>query len=322
MRGAIQKGVSEMAVVEPKTFLAGAALVWRHRRLLLLVYIANFALAFVGTRGPVERSAEILNHSLAADRLVHRFNLAAYYELRLHPNMPFSASRPMLLYSGILFALFMLFATGGVLTAYCEDRRLTAASFFQACGDYFWRFLRLMICFAIALIPVGILMSLAGAVYHRVDRQSISPFPAVHVVEVAAAIIVLLMMCLRLWFDMAQVIAIAEGEKTMRRALKNSAILLRQNFGSLFWLYLRISVLGWIGFWFGVRIWMEHLRPEATATSFLVSQAIIIFWLAIRLWQRASEVRWYRERAAALAVPEPVAPPSPSAPETSELQPA
>jgi hypothetical protein len=316
-----EEEVSAMEGAKPKTFFAGAAIVWRHQRLLWLVYAANLLLAFVGTRGAVARTGEILNHSLVAERLVHEFDLGAYGELALHPSLPFSASRPIMLYSSILFALFMLFATGGVLAAYYEDRRVTAGNFFQACGEHFWRFLRLMIGFAIALIPVGILIRLAGFLYRRVDRQSISPFPAVHIVEVAAVIIVLLMMCLRLWFDMAQVIAVAEGETKMRRALKSSARLLRHNFGSLFWLYLRISLLGWVGFWLGLRVWMEHLRPEAIGRAFLVSQAMIVFWLATRLWQRASEALWYRERLPELMVPAPLVPPSPVEQAPSELLP-
>ena len=310
-----------MAGAGPKTFLAGAAIVWRHQRILWLVYFINLLLATVGTRGAVARTGAILNHSLAAERLVHGFSLGAYMELWLHPSLPFSSSRPMMLYAVILFAVFMLFATGGILTSFFEDRRLTAGNFFQACGDYFWRFLRQMMWFAVALIPVGILAALAGALGRRVNQQSISPFPAVHTVEVAAVIIVVLMMCLRLWFDMAQVIAVAEGETKMRRALKSSARLLRHNFGSLFWLYLRISLLGWIGFWLGLHMWMEHLRPEAIRGAFLVSQAMIVFWLATRLWQRASEALWYRERLPEPMVPAPLVPPSPVAEAPSELQP-
>jgi hypothetical protein len=310
-----------MAGTKPKTFLAGAALVWRHQRVLWLAYIANLILAFVGTRAAAERSGEILNHSLAADRLIHGFSLGAYYELKLHPSLPFSASRSMMFCSAMLFTLSMLFATGGVLTAYYQDRRMTTGEFFQACGDHFGRFLRLMVWFAIGLIPVGILMAVTSFAYRRINHQSISPFPAVHLFEAAATVILLLLMCLRLWFDMAQVIAVAEGETNMRRALKSSALLLRDNLGSLFWLYLRITLLGWIGFALGLQIWMEHLRPEATRAAFLVSQVTIILWLAIRLWQRASEALWYREHSSALSVAVTLPAPSPTTLPESELQP-
>jgi hypothetical protein len=177
-----------------------------------------------------------------------------------------------------------------------------------------------MIYFVIGLIPIGILARLAGALYHKVNQQSISPFPAVHALEVAVTIIALLMMCLRLWFDMAQLISLAEGERNMRRALKRAARLLRHNFGSLFWLYLRISMLGWIGFALCMHLWIVHIPPAGIRASFVVSQATIVFWLAIRLWQRASEARWYRERSTALDVAEPIVKPSPSAPIPSEPQ--
>jgi hypothetical protein len=321
MRRIGRKEVNAMSDVRPKTFLAGAAIVWRHQRVLWLVYFVNLLLATFGTRGVVARSGEILNQSLAAERLVHGFSLGTYMELALHPSLPFTASRPMMLYSAMLFALFMLFATGGVLTAYYEDSRQTAGHFFQACGEHFWRFLRLLIWFTLALIPVGVLLRLTGVLYRRVDRQSISPFPALHIVEVAAVIILVLMISLRLWFDMAQVIAVAEGQRNMRHALKRSAILLRHNFGSLFWLYLRISLLGWVGLWLGLHLWMEHLRPEAIGRAYFVSQAIIIFWLATRLWQRASETIWYRERLPELMVPAPLVPPSPVEQVPSELEP-
>jgi hypothetical protein len=300
-----------MAVGKPKAFLAGAALVWSHQRVLWFVYIANFALAFVGNRGAVERTADILNHSLEADRLVNGFNIGTYMELKHNPNLPFSASRPMMLYSAILFAVFMLFATGGVLAAYYEDRRFTTGAFFQACGEHFWRFLRLMIYFAIVLIPVGFLTHLAGALYRKVNRESISPFPAIHVLEASVVVILVLAMCLRLWFDMAQVIAVADGEKNMRRALRSSAVLLRRNFGSLFWLSLRISLFGWIGFGLGLYFWMEHLSPESIRAALFLSQAMIVFWLATRLWQRASEALWYRQHLDAVYVTEPLPVPSP-----------
>ncbi len=287
---------------------------WRRQRVLWLLYFVNLILGFVGTRGIVTRTGEILNHSLEAGRLVHGFDLGAYTDLMLHPGLPFSGSRPMLVYSAILFTLFMLFATGGLLSAYYQDRRMNTGDFFRACGEHFWPFLRLMISFAIAMSPVGILTRLSGVAYNRVEERSISPLSAVHVLEAAAVVIILLSMCVRLWFDMAQVIAVAEGETRMRRALKFSAILLWHNFGSLFWLFARVSLVGWIGFYLGMRVWMTHLGPESLGGSFVVSQAVIVFWLATRLWQRASETLWYRQSTATLSVPEPVMPPLQVAP--------
>jgi hypothetical protein len=109
----------------------------------------------------------------------------------------------------------------------------------------------------------------------------------------------LLLIVVRLWFDMAQVISVAEDETRMHRALRRAASLLWHNFGTLFWLYLRISVLAWIFCGLGLHVWMYHLRPQSTTAAFLLAQTIVLFWIGTRLWQRASEVLWYRKFQAA-----------------------
>jgi hypothetical protein len=88
----------------------------------------------------------------------------------------------------------------------------------------------------------------------------------------------------------------------MHKALRRAAVLLRRDFFSLYWLYLRISLIAWIVFAAGLHIWMTHLRPESILAPFLLSQFLIIFWQACRLWQRASECIWYREHQRAIAV--------------------
>lgn len=308
-----------MVNVKPRTFFSGAALVWSRQRILWLIYIVDFLLVYFATRGTNERVGAILNHSLASGQLLHGFNLGSFGSLAMHPDAPLGGLHPAYLHSAILFTIFMLFATGGILATYYSGQRLSAGPFFEACGHHFWRFFRLTLYLLIALIPVGLLIWLANYFYGRIDKESISPMPAVHLFEGAAVVILLLLICIRVWFDMAQVIAVAEDERRMRKALRRAASLMRHNFGSLFWLYFRVSLLAWIVFAFGIHIWMKHLRPESTGAALFLSQFLIVFWLAARLWQRASESIWYREHQRAIAAsvpayePPPIAPPETSA---------
>ena len=304
-----------MANATPRTFFSGASLVWSRQRVLWMVYAVNFVLAYVATRGTNERIAGILDHSLAADQLVHGFNLGAFGSLAMNPEFPFGGSISASLLGAILFTVFMIFATGGILATYYSGQRLRAGAFFEACGHHFWRFVRLTICLLIVLIPVFILGGIAHHVYDRINKQSISPMPAVHFVESAAVLLLLLLICIRVWFDMAQVIAVAEDERRMHKALRRAASLLGRNFFSLYWLYLRVSLIAWIVFAVGLHIWMTHLRPESILAPFLLSQFLIIFWQACRLWQRASECIWYREHQRAMAVLAPTYDPAPVIPQ-------
>ncbi|HVA17729.1 MAG TPA: hypothetical protein VMV59_08465, partial [Candidatus Dormibacteraeota bacterium] len=100
------------------------------------------------------------------------------------------------------------------------------------------------------------------------------------------------------------------------------------NFGRLFWLYFSISMVACIGFGFGLWLWMYVLPPTAITGAFFLSQAMILWWLATRLWQRSSETLWYQRNFVPAAPPAsytpatypvvaPQTPPSPLPPPSS-----
>ncbi|MGA7188658.1 MAG: hypothetical protein WBY66_09185 [Candidatus Acidiferrales bacterium] len=161
------------------------------------------------------------------------------------------------------------------------------------------------------LIPIGAISAGVGALYDKIDADSISPFPAVYFFVAAAIVILLLLAIVRLWFDMAEIIAVADDEKKMHRALRRAARVLWHNFFSLLWLYVSIAIIGIVLFFFGLRLWMTFLSPQSNILAFLLSQLMILVWIGTRLWQRASEALWYREYAQT-SVQEPVWTPSPT----------
>ena len=304
-----------MAIARPKTFASGAALVWRRQRVVWWIFVVCLFLALVGVRGPVSRVGAVLNHSLAATpRLVQSFDISAIVELTELPSHPLEFGNHATMASPLIFTIFMLFVTGGILATYYRDERLTAGMFFEAGGYHFWRFVRLFIYFLIVMIPIAILAAIAGKIYNHIDERAISPLASVHFFEAAAVVILFLLMCARLWFDMAQVIAVTNDEYRMHRAIRLAARLVWRNFGSLFWLYLRISVVAWVGFGVALYVWMALLPPAAIWAAILLSQLMILYWIGTRLWQRASEVQWYREFQASVSSRAPVYAPEPLVP--------
>ena len=300
-----------MAATNRGTFFAGAGLVWKWQRLLWWLFAVCLIFGFYSTQEMTERAASVLNHSMAAERLVNRFDIGTFSALLQIPESPLEIQGHTIAHFSLLFVVFMLFATGGILAAYVLGEKPTTTAFFEACGHHFWRFFRLLIYFAIVLLPIAGLAAFTNSMYSRINDRSISPYPADHFVEAAAVVILLLLIIVRLWFDMAQVIAVAEDEKKMHRALRRAFGLLRRNFFSLFWLYLRVSIVAWVLFAFGLYVWTHVLPPQSSIAAFLISQLMIVIWIATRLWQRASEAIWYRDYQAN-QVPEPAWSPTPA----------
>jgi len=312
-----------MAGENSGAFWGGAGLVWHRQRLVWWIFVVNFVLAFFSIHGVVPRTGAILDHSLAAHRLVTGFDIGALGELLVRPGVsPLSVSPTAMAYS-LVFFVFMLFVTGGVLEVYRRDIRLTTSDFFEACGAFFWRFVRLVIWLLLCLIPIGILHRILRTIANHIGDNAVSAMASVWCSIVVGIIILVLLLILRLWFDMAEIYCVAQNERRVRRALRMAWRVTFGNFGGLFGLFLGIVIVACIGFGFGLWLWMYVLPPTAIWAAIFLGQAMTLWWIGTRLWQRSAETIWYqRHLAHAAAIPAaphypvvtPQPPPSPMPP--------
>ncbi len=301
-------------------FIAGLGMVWRRQSVLWWIFLINLVLAGMGAVTFVRQVGPVLDQSLQGLAFVHSLNPFVYSDLmtEAHGTSAASAASACLM---LVFFVFVLFVEGGLLETYRLDRGLSKGEFFEASGRFFWRFVRLLVLLLIALIPVGIVYKLTMGATHLLDERSPNPLPGVWSQFVGLLVMLFLLQAARLWFDMAQVRAVAEDERAIRRALGRALKIAFGDFGSLYWLYLRISVAAWLAMALLGWIWIRFVRPEWIGASFLVTQLMLLSWLATRLWQRASETIWYQRRMPAVVKeseqPAPVLAPEAEAPDFS-----
>ena len=276
---------------------AGAALVWRRQRVLWWVYAVNLALGLLGTAGARTQLDRLLKYSLAGESLTKGFDLGMFSELVNVPSANLMRSMGSSVLFALLFPLFMLFVTGGILSVYREDRRVTTGEFFAASGAFFWRFVRLML---FSLIPFGIL----GAAYSGIGRlaeylgdRTVGAETWFYVMLAGCAVVILLVLFVRLWFDIAQVRAVVQNEPRMWPNLWKALGITWRQARTLFRVYLTISGAAGVTLAVGLLIWAK-LPPTVTPITFLLLQFIVFIQLAARLWQRASAVTWYQRHAA------------------------
>jgi len=272
-------------------------LVWRRQSVLWWIFAVNFLLAFMAARPFAAEISPVLDHSLQAQTLVHGFDPIIVSSLFMEAKGT-SAAGTASLYFVVIFFVFMLFVEGGVLEVYWLDRSLTKGEFFEASGRFFWRFVRLLALLMIVLIPVGIVYRLVSRASDALRERIANPMPGVWVQFIGLILVLFLMEAVRLWFDMAQVRAVAEDEPAMRRALRWGLKITWGNFGSLYWIYLRISIVAWLVMALLIVVWVKLVRPEWVGDSFVITQLMTLSWLGTRLWQRASETLWYQQHPA------------------------
>ncbi len=285
--------------------------VWRYQRVLWYIFLINLAVGHFSAGPIVHKLDGVTDHSLHAQRLVNMFDYGAFSALSSDPEVKlFEAGGSSVSWS-IAFFVIVLFLTGGILEAYRSGRKLTTREFFEACGSYFWRWVRLLILMVIALIPLGLLAYVVsdqtGTLLADAAEKTGYWFLLVGMVVIG-----FLIMFVRLWFDMAQVRAVVEEETGMWRNAGRAFKITTGNFATLFWMYLRISIVGWLIFGAGLYVWAK-MPPARFVWTIFFLETVILFGFGVRLWQRACEMIWYQRRLLApLTVPVEVAPvPSP-----------
>ena len=186
-----------MAQGKPNVIRQGAQLLWRRQRVLWWLYGVNLFLGLIGTLPMANNVGAVLNHSLAAEHLVKGFDLSFLAELAAQPAHPFSVAAPVSILLAMAFSVLWLLFEGGILETYQRDRRLATSEFLEACGQMFWRFVRLFISMLIVLVPVVVA---ARGVKRWSDTLADSPRAMMGFwVEVAGLLILaLLLMAVRL----------------------------------------------------------------------------------------------------------------------------
>ena len=295
--------------------LDGAGLVRTRQRILWWIFAVNLILA-AGPAMPLShRIGDVTDHSLAANRLVDGFDLGMFSELLTTPNVNFGRAFPESAATILVFSVFMLFLTGGILASYENEYKLSTRDFFASCGAFFWRSVRLLGCFLVVVAPVGYASQAALHWTGRLVNDAAGEKTGYAAGLGFALLALFLLMALRLWFDMAQIRSFVEDERAVRHSLARSFRLTFANFGPLFWLYFRITFVAWVALAMG--LWL-CTRLSGGAAVFVL-EIVLLVWIGSRLWQRASAILWYQRR---LLRAQPVAPAASPISEPPPLPPA
>jgi hypothetical protein len=287
---------------------AGFAIVRRHKHYVVWFWLLNLMLAFLGVAAQGNHLHPILDHSMYADKLLHGFDAAVYLELLARPEMgPRTASTAPAVHFALLFFLLMLLFLPGVLLAYTGEGRLPREAFFRACGRSLWRFVRLVLFFAIIAIPVtGVLFSLHHALVKAAEKGTNELLPF-YVMIATLGLIALVMTFLRIWFDLAQVDVVLRDQNMVRKSVAGAWRYSWRSLGRLLGSYIVIALAAGFVLVIGIWVWHVLVPPANVVGALVVSQAILFVLLWMRFWQRASAAAFYMR---AMFVPPVANPPA------------
>lgn len=292
----------------------GATLAGKRKRYLGWLYAANLGLAAIAAAAAARQAGAVLGHSLAADRLLHGFDVATLLAVLMNPGVSTSALSQVSMAMAGLYFLAVLFLTPGIVYSFVHGEPPSTAGLFRRSGEYVWAFVRLTLWTALIALPVlGGLNAGRRLLLKAVDARTGDERIALAVSLATLAVIVVVAYFLRLWFDLAEFHLVRRPDRATRKTLRPAWRALRRAPWRLFGIHLACALAGGVVFALGAWAWW-HLPSASVGLAFLVGQGMTLALVAARYWQRASEAAWFtvnvsEEAPVAVAVPVPEAAP-------------
>lgn len=281
---------------------------------LMALYVANLFLGWFATFGLSSQIGAVTGSSSYSERLVHGFDLGVFLELINKPEVaPYSQVSIALVFSG-LFVAFQLFLAGGIITQYLTVERMDRSRFYAACGQNFWKMVRLAPLFVLAAGLAGGLLHAIGAALDIATEGSANR-QATFALQCGMLVIeALALLWVRMWFDLAQTQLVASGVRRIRSSIAygfKSARSARELYGS----YVLLGILTSLVAALGIYLWWTAAPASQVIISFLILQSTLACLLVLRWWQRALAADWHQRntplaQSTEFLSPEPLPPES------------
>jgi hypothetical protein len=279
-------------------------------RCVFWIYLLNLIFGLLSGIPLSAGMASYLDHSLASSQIAGNLDAAYLGELALHlsrSHLLTAAARGAGWLTAVEFVALILLV-GGTLRIYLAGEPPRLPVLLARGSEYFWRMVRVSLLSAIVtgLILAG-LMAARGALLERLNQVYVERTMFLYAAS-SAAVVLLVALLLRLWFDLVEVYSIrngALGNRRILRAVLPALRILLGNFWRAFGSFLLIGLLGAGALAACFFVWKDLIPANQVWLAALVAQLGLLLFLAARYWQRAIEVALVAAAELPLSIPAP-----------------
>lgn len=299
------------------TLRSGRAVLWTYAFNLGITLL--FLLRFRG------QLADVLNHSLASQRLVGAFDLGTTAEAIFSLSEGHSGGTTPNYLSIPVFLLVYFVLVPGTLFCYQTRQRARLSTLLHQGLLFFWRFVRITL---LSLLVSGLILGLVGF-FHRKFSDAVDEHvlgrPGFLLSLAGMLVVLLIAAALRLYFDLVEVYTVQLGlelrpglfgqspkpDRRVRRTLRPAFRTLVHNHHRTYLSFVFLTFLGLLAVFLTGRVALHTLAQPRVWPAFLVFQFGLFINLFTRFWQRGMETVLAQDNPLTPPVQLPIARPYP-----------
>ncbi|HOZ20383.1 MAG TPA: hypothetical protein PLO28_01285 [bacterium] len=277
----------------PRTLRSALNRLFALKRLWLIYYLSGLVFAAVVALPATSIVSSYAGKTLAAERLSGFMDINLLVELFHYRGSALGALFPLFMMITLGFWLLMLFFSGGTLKLMAGDHPYRPREFWDACGRYFGRFLRILLW----SLPLLALLFLLPALADLVKKLFWGNDPGDNITYWSGLIKMglryLALMIWALFFDYTRILAVQKNEKRTRRLALATLQFAGHHFGRIFTLALLLACIGLLGLLIYNPVAGLLHAPSAViiALLFLWQQLYMFFRAGLRLLTHGSQMK-------------------------------
>lgn len=237
-----------------------------------------------------------LSHSRYGAELARGFDLSWLAEVYFYlQGSPLEAILPVVLLAVFLLFLGSIFLAGGAVKMLVYDGPdYTPRMFYEGCGRYFWRFLRLTLYSMIFYGAVQILQRILRKLVDKAWGEGMEDHQLTIAGWVVTGFVIVLFALVSTAMDYAKVRLVADDSRKSLRAAFGSMRLVLTHLGRTMgvWLVLMLFMAVLAGLYLPVSNWLQGGSAGSILALIVVQQLYVLsrVWLRMMAWGSAVEL--------------------------------
>ena len=279
-----------------ENYVSGVREATSRYKMVLLLWFFNFLFGFFIFYLLYNRLSEALSQSTISEGMLSKVNYHFVFEFLTYHGQALGAIRNAALVLIGVYILVSVFLLGGILHSLVETQKTSFLQrFFQGCGKFFWRFLRLFVYSLILWLAFAVFMLILGLVISAFTGNGVNEQLTFYLFWVELAIALFFIFFINMIQDYARIRIVTEDSRYVFRSLFQSIGYIFKRLGRTLGLYY-LFVLTGVAL-AGVYWLLKSVLPFSSAVAilimFLVYQIFILSQGWVKIAFQAGQLSYY-----------------------------